>query len=362
MKKKVRMARRVVVTVLGILVIVPAVLFFLFVDRETALELRVKSFLLNKFTATRPETSAFLRKEPYRRTKVTIPVRYLPRYEEIMSPDGSWGFRETYGEATVDTYSDDVALIIIDMWGEKDRNAPTELEAHIMKLVEECRANGVTVIHAPSYPIVAKYPQYHAIREEVDAYLNPADPVSRLVRAVANALRYLKDGRRIALYRWPSPRFFKHLMRERIDESERLKRESAAYEGDRSRFIKPYPDDIVLKSEGDISRFLKPLPDDIVLESRDQLRYLLWLRDIKVLLYAGSSANECLLHRNAGINYLAGTDSYRTSFVIVVLSDCTVSMSGPWDEEDVTHTAIMDYYMRKIAFVADSSDIVWGDE
>jgi hypothetical protein len=66
-----------------------------------------------------------------------------------------------------------------------------------------------------------------------------------------------------------------------------------------------------------------------------------------------------MLHRDAGINLLAGSDSKRIGFTIVVLQDCTYSMSSPRFDSETTKLVMLDYYMYKIAFVANSNDLIF---
>jgi hypothetical protein len=120
----------------------------------------------------------------------------------------------------------------------------------------------------------------------------------------------------------------------------------------RAPWYKVYP-----TKKRDISRFLRPLENEFVLSSYNEFRYVLWKKRIKVLLYVGGALNECILHRDAGINLLAGSDSKRTEFTIVVLSDCTYSMGSPRFDSETTKLVMLDYYMYKITFVANSKDL-----
>lgn len=85
--------------------------------------------------------------------------------------------------------------------------------------------------------------------------------------------------------------------------------------------------------------------------------YVLWQHKIKLLLYAGGALNECMQHRDTAINFLAGSDSRRTGFTIVVLEDCSYAKSTPrLSEPDMAH-AMLEYFKCKIAFAGNSKAI-----
>jgi len=109
----------------------------------------------------------------------------------------------------------------------------------------------------------------------------------------------------------------------------------------------------------DISRFLKPLEDEFVLASHHEFRYVLWKRKVKLLLYVGGALNECMQHRDTGINRLAGSDNPRTAFTIVVLEDCSSSKRTPRSDPEEISQAMLDYFMCKIAFVSNSKDVAF---
>ena len=112
--------------------------------------------------------------------------------------------------------------------------------------------------------------------------------------------------------------------------------------------------------ERDLSRCLLPLQKEYVLASHDEFRYVLWKKGIKLLLYAGGALNECLQHRDTAINFLAGMDSRRTGFTIVVLEDCSYSKSTPKLGAHDMALAMFEYFKCKITFTANSKDIIFS--
>jgi hypothetical protein len=111
--------------------------------------------------------------------------------------------------------------------------------------------------------------------------------------------------------------------------------------------------------ERDISKLLKPLEHEYVLATHNEFRYVLWKKGITVLLYVGGALNECMLHRDTGINLLAGSERDRSKFTIVVLEDCSAAMPALGLDVEITKKIILDYYMRKIAFVANSKELTF---
>ena len=80
-------------------------------------------------------------------------------------------------------------------------------------------------------------------------------------------------------------------------------------------------------------------------------------RGVKLLLYIGGALNECMQHRDTGINYLAGVDSQRTAFTIAVLEDCSSAFDTPHFGAKTTAQVMLDYFKCKIAFVANSKEV-----
>ena len=74
-------------------------------------------------------------------------------------------------------------------------------------------------------------------------------------------------------------------------------------------------------------------------------------------MYIGGALNECMQHRDAGINLLAGSDSRRIPITIVVMEDCSEAMASPQFSAETAAKAMLDYFKFKIAFTANSNEL-----
>ncbi len=106
-----------------------------------------------------------------------------------------------------------------------------------------------------------------------------------------------------------------------------------------------------------ISKYLWPLDNEYIVASHEEFRYALWKNGVRVLIYVGGSLNECVLQRDAGINLLAGADGRRVDFTIIVLEDCTDAMETPRFNSLEVKTAMLDYYMFKMAVVSNLQNL-----
>ena len=249
-------------------------------------------------------------------TTVKIPVKfYPPGFLESQSTDS---------ESTFELPTSEVALVLVDTWNHSDPaegQPPPQHTQNTQALLNACREHGITMIHAPNHPVVDKYPQYHTIKETVQDFW-PQDPPENP-----------------PLLDWPPKdnNIYKQAQKMRSDAST--------------------PSPSSNRKERDISRFLLPLEDEYVLATHNEFRYVLWQHKIKLLLYVGGALNECMQHRDTAINLLAGTDSRRTGFTIVVLEDCCYAKSTPrLSETDMAH-AMLEYFKCKIAFAGNSKHI-----
>jgi nicotinamidase-related amidase len=268
-------------------------------------------------------------------SQVSIPVRFLPDYDIERLSDGTVTKTLKYGRGTIETTSDKVALVLVDTWEYSSDPMPEPVGHYknIAALLDEARAHGVTIIHAPNHPVVDKYPQYHSLHREVDAFLETS-----LAGDVVRMLPWTGEDRGYErIYGWPPPEFRREVdaMRQEAIQKHYLGRPS---------------------SERDIAWFLCPRENEFVVQSSDELRYVLWLRKIYLLLYAGGATNECILHRPTGVLNLVGSD-----YVIVLLGDCTAPSPSPGCENQVVQKVFEDYYMRTTigGYVANSKEIVW---
>lgn len=227
-------------------------------------------------------------------------------------------------EARTDTFDvpvSDVALVLIDWWNygdPKEGEDPPVAMGKTQAFLGRCRDAGMTIIHAPNHPVVDKYPQYEAIRDEVKAWLAEQP-------GTAGTGPHLD---------WPDR-----------DNDVYTKARAMRHVGAGSQ------------DDRDISRLLRPLPDEYVLATHDEFRYVLWQKGIKLLLYTGGALNECVQHRDTGINLLIGTDTRRTAFTVVFVEDCCTAIGSPKLSAEGMRVAMLEYFQRKIGFVAESGGV-----
>ncbi len=279
-------------------------------------------FLLTEGNA--PFTSPGQRDRDQARAYLTIPFRFLPDYR--ITGDSVLVCRE--GEGILEVPAGEVAIVLIDTWNNQDADERQQIGDYLKNLREflnQCRGNGLTVIHAPNHPVTDKYTQYRQIKEEVEQHTAP----------------YSLDEPVIPFLDWPE----KNAYQEKIN---------AYRSAGKEPLYRRNP-----KNVRDISRYLVPLENEYVVSSYHEFRYVLWKEKVKVILYAGGSLNECMLHRDTGINLLAGTDSGRTNFAIVVLEECIYTIESPRTDYATARQAMLDYYKQKIAVVSASDRLVF---
>lgn len=104
---------------------------------------------------------------------------------------------------------------------------------------------------------------------------------------------------------------------------------------------------------------LRPKDNEYVLMTYEELRYVIWRHNLKLLIYMGGGMNECMLHRDTGINRFAGLDKERFPISIIVLEDCSYSGGGFSVSDSLFHKVMTEYYKQKIAFLSNSESIVF---
>jgi len=255
--------------------------------------------------------------------RVQIPVTYYP--------PGNLGDLKTDAEGAFELPANEVALVLVDTWNSGDPEEgqePSQSLKDIQTFLHTCREHNLTIIHAPNHPVVDKYPQYHTIKQTVQNY-------------TAN---YPTQTKRPPHLDWP-PRdndVLAHAKTLRTNSPNRAQKNAQNMK------------------ERDISRFLLPLEKEHVLATHDEFRYVLWKKGIKLLHYVGGALNECMQHRDTGINFLVGMDSRQTGFTLVVLEDCSTAKPTPkLGERDMAH-AMLEYFKCKITFTANSKNITFS--
>ena len=218
----------------------------------------------------------------------------------------------------------EVALVLVDMWNwhdPDDDSDPPEYLMNAQHCLDTCRNAGVTVVHAPNWPVTHRYGQHNAIEAEAEPLRDRHDPPEHM--------------------QWP-PR-----------DSPTRQQASAL----RDAYALSEDDRKAMMDKRTISRYLLPRDDELVISTHNAFRYALWKRGITLLLYVGGALNECMLHRDTSLNYIVGSDSRRTGFTVVVLEDCVYAMPSDSYTDEEMKLAMLDYYRRKIAFTAVSTDL-----
>lgn len=220
---------------------------------------------------------------------------------------------------------EEAALVLVDMWNWHDPpegQDPPEYLKNAQACLTACRSAGMTIIHAPNWPVAHRYAQHEAIEEEAEPF-----------REKRNLPEHLA---------WP-PR-----------DSDIYQQASAM----RDAFEFTEDERQVMFEKRAISRYLLPEDEELVLSTHNAFHYALWQRGIKLLIYIGGALNVCMLHRDTGLNRLAGSDGVRSNLVVVVLEDCVYAMPSDRMTDEEAKQAMLDYYKRKIAFTASSKTLV----
>lgn len=265
---------------------------------------------------------------------ISIPVRFLPDYDISKNPAGDIVKKLKYGNGIIETTADKVALILVDTWEimtQKEPVKPIGYQLHIKKLLEKCRAYGVTVIHAPNKPVVDRYPQYQALKKRLEDFNNQS-PFKKEKTAIEKFNNFLSLQ---PINQWPPSRF-----RRQVDEMRQ--------EGIEGLYLGQPPRD------RDIVSFLKPYANEYVVESTEELRFVLFTRKINTLFYVGGALNGCILSRPTGAQSLKSN-----MYVMVLLGDCVYVMPSPGIDEKIVEKVFEDYFMYNVGYVADSKDLQW---
>ena len=183
------------------------------------------------------------------------------------------------------------------------------------------------IIHAPNHPVVDKYPQYQKIRQIV------RDSLDHYKSKVKNPI-FLHKPSKNSNEVWREGKDIRTIGRE------------TAYK-------------ITPRSSRDITIHLKPKENEYVIASYEELRYVIWRHNLKLLIYMGGATNECMLHRDTGINRFAGIDTKQFPITIVVLEDCSSAGGSLVLSDSLFSIAMIEYYKQKLSFVSSSTDIIF---
>lgn len=212
---------------------------------------------------------------------------------------------------------DETALVLVDLWNVHFIESWIERAARItsecvVPVLDAARRVGLTIVHAPSPPVAAQYPQLERHKPH-----EPSTPST-----------------------WPPSDF-------RSREGD-----YAVYRGPRSQ-----PPGIgihwdKLASQLAVSSAIDVQDDEFVIATGQQLHELLEERRILHLLFAGFATNWCVLGRDYGIRSMA-----RYGYNIILLRDATTGVEFPdtYDNLFTTEIAIREVE-QQYGFSASNTD------
>lgn len=205
-----------------------------------------------------------------------------------------------YQSATWDLAPHEAALVLVDVWEHNSIRshhvrASEIIERRIVPVVEAARRLGVTVIHAPSAEVAARYTG------------TPRSAAWSLERTWTTTARRMDSLRKRLPWRgpaWPPAQF-----RERTGPYARYARKRPPVWNEPTR---PH----------DIHRSVAPRPGEPVIASGGQLHQLLRRRRILHLFYAGFATNLCLKWAR---DY-SMVSMYQRGYSVILLRDCTTGI------------------------------------
>ncbi len=237
----------------------------------------------------------------------------------------------------------EVAFVMIDLWNTGFGPAPlsdlgweaeyncgksfcdraAEIEkTKILPMLEACRENGLTVVHAPTRDIALKYSQWETLA---------TDPEKQAARSKGAAK--VPGGRAesptSATSDWPPSDWVK---RWQLEHTFLYRTEE---------WITNYYAQV--RPNQDIPAPLRPAGGDLVVSSGEMLHRLLRDRQVKVLFYCGFAANMCLADKSGAIK-----DMYSRGYMPIVIRDATAAVEtaqtidGLW----ATHVTIDQIEMK----------------
>ncbi len=231
-----------------------------------------------------------------------------------------------------------VALILVDVIGKGDDSDLTSADSttkSISAFLDKCRKNAVTVVHAPNFPIVEKYQQYHDIRDRVK---------SDFCADNSSSPEYMN---------WPQQTSLHNNVQNLLKDYH-------------NRITETYTQHLNSAINWDIHKSVQPLASEYVAQSFEELRYILWKEQRDILIFVGGGLRQCLMNRPIGINAFRGVNSnanglyshyYRTKNFICVLEDCIYNMGSEQHSSQVSKEVMLEYLGWNRVFISRSTEI-----
>ncbi|MDD5727460.1 MAG: hypothetical protein PHV59_02750 [Victivallales bacterium] len=217
----------------------------------------------------------------------------------------------------------ELALVLVDTW-DQGKNKISLIRNRQKNFLQKCREAGVTIIYANNLLNSSGYIQYRKLTAEMR--INHIKKTNQIPRYRLNKNKYSDFARKLRIEA-KRPYYYIHRL-----------------------------DNIKNRS---ISRFLKPELGDYIVNTFDEFMYVLHKNHIKIIMYMGGSINECMLHRDTGINILAGSDNYNMNYLIILIEDCIKAIRTENFDKETIKKVFLDYLKKKIAFISNSKDIIF---
>jgi nicotinamidase-related amidase len=218
--------------------------------------------------------------------------------------------------------AEQTALVLVDMWNIHfieswlERAVQVTRDA-VVPALEAARDAGLTIVHAPSPPVAAPYPQLQRHRQSESP--EPAPP-----------------------HDWPPTEFC------------RRAGDYAAFRGPRDQ-----PPGIAvhwdqMKDQLGMTSAIEVRDDDFVIATGQQLHDLARERRILHLVYAGFATNWCILNRDYGMRAMS-----RRAYNLILLRDSTTGVEFPDTLEGLmaTEMAIREVEVQ-LGFSASNADFL----
>jgi nicotinamidase-related amidase len=249
-------------------------------------------------------------KEVTHRDEFRIPLRYMPQainYDDEM-PEAEWH----RVERTVRFEASLCALVMLDTWNThfmQGRRTDRIVRDAIKPVADTCRKTGMLIIHAPSPPVAAKYPEYR--------FKPTPESESQDIHSIVTE-SYVKNKK--ANRAWPT---FEMRMRTGSfsEYSLRSDRDAAFLSSE------------VLYSRYYIHPALGPEKGDWVIADRIELDALLTEKKKYHLFYAGFVSNGCVQERDYGVKFVQ-----QLGYNPILLRDCTTALEMAHTFENLEQT------------------------
>lgn len=194
------------------------------------------------------------------------------------------------------------AIVLVDVWNDLyDADfmvrAQKIIEEKIVPLSKAFREAGSLIVHAPSYQVAIKYPEFLTDLTDIEIWGNPQPK-----------------------HPWPPKEF--------IQKSgpfcSRVRPEQAS--------PNKYFNDII--ENWVIAKEMVPQKGDVVIRTGEELHHILERRKILYLFYVGFATNICMLNRDYGMKAMS-----KRGFEIILARDATTGVEYAHTQEILSQTA-----------------------